>query len=138
MVTIEVDRIGIIIHIQTKTANVQLTRSHMPRSHAAAVMKTRNQAQSAKIVAKITSILEEKCNALLIKPPAEGYNQLALLRESRYISVFNTLMVLMCFRHLNCGISSAVQIFQNVISEILEGIDGAINIMYDFTHTIMN
>ena len=40
-------------------------------------------------------------------------------------------MGLMRYKRLNFGISSAAEIFQNVIRETVEGIDGAININDD-------
>ena len=56
----------------------------------------------------------------------QGYNQLELAPESRYITTFGTHMGLMRCKRLNFGISSAAEIFQNVIRETLQGIDGAI------------
>ena len=61
----------------------------------------------------------------------QGYNQLELAPESRYITTFGTHMGLMRCKRLNFGISSAAEIFQNVIRETLEGIDGAIKISDD-------
>ena len=61
----------------------------------------------------------------------QGYNQLELAPESRYITTFNTHMGLMRYKRLNFGISSAAEIFQNVIRATLQGIDGAINISDD-------
>ena len=61
----------------------------------------------------------------------QGFNQLELALESRYITTFSTHMGLMRYKRLNFGISSAAEIFQNVIRETLEGIDGAINISDD-------
>ena len=61
----------------------------------------------------------------------QGYNQLELAPESRYITTFGTHMGLMRYKCLNFGISSAAEIFQNVIRETLEGIDGAKNISDD-------
>lgn len=61
----------------------------------------------------------------------QGYNQLELAPESRYITTFGTHMGLMRYKRLNFGISSAAEIFQNVIRETLEGIDGAMNISDD-------
>ena len=40
-------------------------------------------------------------------------------------------MGLMRYKRLNFGISSAAEIFQNIIHETLEGIDSAINISDD-------
>ena len=61
----------------------------------------------------------------------QGYNQQELAPESRYITTFSTHMGLMRYTRLNFGISSAAEIFQNVIREALEGISGAINIFDD-------
>ncbi|KAL9967440.1 hypothetical protein ACROYT_G025662 [Oculina patagonica] len=61
----------------------------------------------------------------------QSYNQLALAPESWYITTFGTHMGLMRYKRLNFGISSAAEIFQNVIGETLEGIDGAKNISDD-------
>ena len=60
-----------------------------------------------------------------------GYSQLELAPESRYITTFGTHMGLMRYKGLNFGISSAAEIFQNVIRETLEGTDGAKNISDD-------
>ena len=61
----------------------------------------------------------------------QGYNQLELAPESRYITTFSSHMGLMRYKRLNFGISSAAEIFQNVIRETLDGIEGAINISDD-------
>ena len=61
----------------------------------------------------------------------QGYNQLELAPESRYITTLGTHMGLMRYKRLNFGISSAPEIFQIVIRETLEGIDGAKNISDD-------
>ena len=58
----------------------------------------------------------------------QGYNQLELAPESRYITTFGTHLGLMKYKQLSFGISSAAEIFQNVIRETLEGIPGALNI----------
>ena len=62
---------------------------------------------------------------------SQGYSQLELAPESRYITTFSTHIGLMRYKRLNFGISSAAEIFQNVIRKTLEGIDGAINISDD-------
>lgn len=61
----------------------------------------------------------------------QGYNLLELAPVSRYITTFSTHMGLMRFKRLKFGISSAAEIFQNVIRETLERIDGEINISDD-------
>ena len=61
----------------------------------------------------------------------KGYNQLELTPESRYITTFGTYLGLMTYKRLNFGISSAAEIFQNVIRETLEGVPGTLNISDD-------
>ena len=61
----------------------------------------------------------------------QGYDQLELAPEFRYITTFTTHMGVMPYKSLNFGISSAAEIFQNVIRETLEDIDCAINISDD-------
>ena len=61
----------------------------------------------------------------------QGYNQLEVAAESRYITTFSTHLELMRFKRLNFGISSAAEIFQNTIRETLEGINGVLNISDD-------
>ena len=61
----------------------------------------------------------------------QSYNLLELAPVSRYITTFSTHMGLMRYKRLKFGISNAAEIFQNVIRETLERIDGAINISDD-------
>ena len=61
----------------------------------------------------------------------QGYNQLELAPESRYIATFSTHLGLRRYTRLNFGISSAAEIFQNAICETLSGIEGAINLSDD-------
>ena len=61
----------------------------------------------------------------------QGYNQLELAPESRYITTFSTHVGLRRFARLNFGISCAAEIFQNAIRETLDGIPGAINLSDD-------
>ncbi|KAK3752856.1 hypothetical protein QZH41_000328 [Actinostola sp. cb2023] len=61
----------------------------------------------------------------------QGYNQLELAPESRYITTFSTHAGLRRFARLNFGISCAAEIFQNAIHETLDGIPGAINLSDD-------
>jgi hypothetical protein len=61
----------------------------------------------------------------------QGYNQLELAPESRYITTFSTHLGLMCYKRLNFGIASAAEIFQNAIRESLDRIPCAINISDD-------
>ena len=61
----------------------------------------------------------------------QGYNHLKLVLESRYITTFSTHMGLMRYKGPSIGISRPTEIFQNMICETLEGIDGTINISDD-------
>ena len=61
----------------------------------------------------------------------QGYNQLGLAPESRYITTFSTQVGLRRFKRLNFLISSVAEIFHNSICEALSGIKGAINVSDD-------
>lgn len=60
-----------------------------------------------------------------------GYHQLKLAEESRYITTFSTHLGLRRYKRLNFGISSAAEIFQNAVREILSGLQGVINVSDD-------
>ena len=60
-----------------------------------------------------------------------GYHQLALAEESRYITTFATHKGLRRYARLNFGTNSASEMFQNVISNQIHDIPGALNISDD-------
>ena len=60
----------------------------------------------------------------------QGYNQLELTPESRYITTFSTHLGLRRYTR-NFSASSAAEIFRNIICETLAGIPGAINLSDD-------
>jgi hypothetical protein len=60
-----------------------------------------------------------------------GYHQLELHPESRYITTFSTHIGLFRYKRLNFGISSASEVFQNAIRQVLAGIPGQFNISDD-------
>ena len=60
-----------------------------------------------------------------------GYHQLELDPASRYITTFSTHIGLFRYKRLNFGISSASEVFQNTIAQVLEGIPGVMNISDD-------
>jgi hypothetical protein len=60
-----------------------------------------------------------------------GYHQLELAPESRYITTFSTHRGLRRYTRLNFGTSSAAEVFQDAIQEVLSGIDGASNVSDD-------
>ncbi len=61
----------------------------------------------------------------------KGYHQLELTPRSRDITTFITHRGLFRSKRLSFGISSASEIFQQVIEDAIQGIDGAINISDD-------
>ena len=61
----------------------------------------------------------------------EGFHQLELHEDSRYITAFVTHKGLYRFRRLNFGISAAPEVFQHVIQQVLADIDGVNNISDD-------
>ena len=60
-----------------------------------------------------------------------GFWQLPLDEESKLLTTFVTLFGRYCFNHLHFGISSAPEIFQRTMSEILIDVDGVICQMDD-------
>ncbi|CAB4008646.1 hypothetical protein BSL78_21779 [Paramuricea clavata] len=60
-----------------------------------------------------------------------GYHQLELAPESRYITTFSTHKGLRRYTRLNFGTSSAAEVFQNAIQQVLSGIDGVRNVSDD-------
>jgi hypothetical protein len=61
----------------------------------------------------------------------QGYNQLELEEESRYVTTFATHVGLRQFKRLNFGICSASEVFQEAISHALSGLQGVINFSDD-------
>ena len=60
-----------------------------------------------------------------------GYHQLELDEESRYITTFATQFGLKRYKRLSFGISSAAEVFQNTIRQVIEGIPGVLNVSDD-------
>ena len=61
----------------------------------------------------------------------QGYNQIELDEESRYITTFATHKGLYRFKRLNFGVCSAAEIFQETIRQTLNGLPGTINVSDD-------
>ncbi|KAK7111487.1 hypothetical protein V1264_011109 [Littorina saxatilis] len=61
----------------------------------------------------------------------QGYNQLELAEESRYITTFSTHLGLYRYRRLFFGVNSASEIFQETIRQVLSGLKGVVNISDD-------
>ena len=62
---------------------------------------------------------------------SQGYHQLMLDEDSRYITTFTTHMGLWRYKRLNFGMCCASEIFQNAIRETLGGISGVLNVSDD-------
>lgn len=60
-----------------------------------------------------------------------GYHQLEIHPDSRYITTFTTHVGLRRYTRLNFGISSAAEVFQNTIQQVLHGIPNVRNISDD-------
>ena len=60
-----------------------------------------------------------------------GYHQLVLNEGSRYLTTFSIHIGLFNYKRLNFGISSASELFQNVIAQVFDGIYGVMNISDD-------
>lgn len=69
--------------------------------------------------------MEQTFSILVLR---DGYYQLTLAPESRYIATFATHAGLRTYRKLNFGTCSASKIFQNVFQEQIQGIPNVINI----------
>ena len=61
----------------------------------------------------------------------QGYHQLELSPESRYITTFSTHVGLRRYKRLNFGVNSAAEIFQEAIKSAIEGVPGTLNISDD-------
>ena len=60
-----------------------------------------------------------------------GYHQLMLHQDSRFITTFTTHMGLRRYKRLSFGINAASEIFQNALYQSLHGLKGTINISDD-------
>ena len=60
-----------------------------------------------------------------------GYHQLELENSSRYVTCFSTHLGIFRYKRLNFGISSASEIFQETISNVIQDIDNVKNISDD-------
>ena len=61
----------------------------------------------------------------------QGYHQIELEENSRYITTFSTHLGLRRYKRLSFGVSSAAEVFQNIISETISNIPGTLNISDD-------
>ena len=58
----------------------------------------------------------------------DGYHQIELSEDSRDITTFVTNKGLYRYKRLNFGISSASEMYQHIIEQVIQGCDGARNI----------
>ena len=61
----------------------------------------------------------------------QAYHQLELSPESRHITTFSTHIGLYRFKRLNYGTSASAEIFQNALTQVLQGLKGVQNIADD-------
>ena len=60
-----------------------------------------------------------------------GYEQLELAENCRYISTFSTHIGLYRYKRLLFGLCSSSEVFQQTVSQVLSGLEGAINLSDD-------
>ena len=61
----------------------------------------------------------------------QGYHQIELHPDSRYITTFSSHVRLHRYKRLNFGVNAASEKFQQIIEQVLEGLDGVRNISDD-------
>ena len=61
----------------------------------------------------------------------QAYHQLPLHEDSRYITTFNTHVGLYRYTRLNYGTNAVMEIFQHVLQQNLQGIQGVLNLADD-------
>ena len=61
----------------------------------------------------------------------QGYNQLELAEESRYITTFATHLGLFRYKRLFFGVNSASEVFQETIRQVVSDLNGVVNISDD-------
>ena len=102
------------ICIDPKDLNEAIKREHHP-------MKTVEEVASSIPGAKLFSVLDAK----------SGYMQIKLDNDSSYLTTFNTPIGRFRWLRLPFGIKSAPEIYQRIMDQMLEGIEGAFTIMDD-------
>ena len=61
----------------------------------------------------------------------QGYHQIELHPDSRYISTFSTHLGLHRYKRLNFGVNTASEKFQQIIEQVREGLEGVSNLLDD-------
>lgn len=61
----------------------------------------------------------------------QGYHQIELHPDSRYITTFSTHLGLHRYKRLNFGVNAASEKFQQIIEQVLEGLEGVRNLSDD-------
>lgn len=100
--------------VDMRAANIAIKREHHPTPTLTEFVGEMN---GAKVFSKIDL--------------NQGYNQLELDEESRYITTFSTHVGLRRYTRLFFGINSAAEVFQDEIRKALTGLKGVINISDD-------
>lgn len=68
---------------------------------------------------------------LLLLHANQGFWQIRLVEESSKLCTFNTPVVRYRFLRLPFGISSASEVFQRSVAQMIEGLDGVVNVIDD-------
>ena len=87
-------------------------------------MSLPNDPLALPIRAKISSSINAFCDIVLPK--------YVKLLYTRYITTFSTHDGLWRYKRLNFGISSVSEVFQNVIANVIDGIEGALNMSDEY------
>ena len=97
------------------------------RSANAAVIRERHP------IPTVDEILEELKDATIFSrlDLRWGFHQVELAEESRFITTFSTHEGLFRYKRLNFGISSAPEVFQRIVQQVLSGLAGARSIAVD-------
>lgn len=68
----------------------------------------------------------------------QGYHQIELHPDSRYITTFSTHLGLHRYKRLNFGVNAASEKFQQIIEQVLEGLEGVRNLSDDIIIASVN
>ena len=81
----------------------------------------------------VEELMEEMAGATIFSKLdlRSGYHQIELEKESRHITTFRTHKGLYQYKRLPFGLSSAPEVFQHTIQQVLEGIQGTKSIADD-------
>ena len=85
------------------------------------------------VIPTIDEVLEELKDATLFSrlDLKWGFHPIELAEESRYITTFSTHDWLFRYKRLNFGISSALEVYQRIVQQVLSGLEDAKSIADD-------